>query len=384
MRSIEIDIRFDGGRVRVKQATGLTDRRTVNDVRAMLRLLWRQPQHRGIIVDLARPLTDPKRRNLFDVYAAYLSGRLADLSPSFDDQELRGRFDAWFAQFQASESHRRRVEQCFDNLLEQVRHKPRLSELPDLLEAYRMRCVKAGTPRAFNYAKQSSLALLRDTVGRRHPLWLGTADIASMPESKQGVPPLTVAEAHAVTKRLLALPVSHKGQRSGPYPSGTALHVEAAEIWEGMCWTGMGQTEMWGEWTTLPDRVRINGTKRPGRRWGTTGREVPLICAMRKPTMTVGRFEKLLKRAGASPYQARHSYAIWLEEAEVMRTVRRMLLGHGAKDVTDRYERREISQLLAGVREKMLKYRASQMPPEQTLHLTRTAGIVAGPIALEA
>jgi integrase len=101
---------------------------------------------------------------------------------------------------------------------------------------------------------------------------------------------------------------------------------------------------------------------------------------MTRPAMTVGHFQKLLRKAGATPYQGRKSFANWMEDAEVMRTVRRMLLGHGAKDVTDRYEKREISQLLADVRVRMLKVLGS----ESMLQLSKTAGLVVAPIAQEA
>jgi hypothetical protein len=87
-----------------------------------------------------------------------------------------------------------------------------------------------------------------------------------------------------------------------------------------------------------------------------------------------------LHDAGATPYQGRKSFANWLEDAEVMRTVRRMLLGHGAKDVTDRYEKREITQLLGDVRTRMLK----RLGPDVTLQISRAHGLVVAPIAQEA
>ena len=85
MRSIEIDVRLDGGRVRVKRATGVTDRRTANDMKAMIKLLWRQPQHRHLVVEVSRP---NRKRSMFDLYTAYLAGKLAELTPSLEDSEL--------------------------------------------------------------------------------------------------------------------------------------------------------------------------------------------------------------------------------------------------------------------------------------------------------
>lgn len=81
----------------------------------------------------------------------------------------------------------------------------------------------------------------------------------------------------------------------------------------------MGVTEFWGEWTVLEDRVRIVGTKREGRRWGSEGRDVPRVSTPVRPELSKDRFQKVLAKVGASPYQGRHSYATWMEDAEIPR-----------------------------------------------------------------
>jgi hypothetical protein len=397
MRTIEIDVRFVTGHVegratfvRVKQASGVTQRKggraTVKAMRSMLRLLWKQPAHRHIVTDLARPVTDSRRRKLSDVYVAYVEGRLADLSPSFEDRALEPLIDEWLAEFQASSSHRHRYRQAFKQLQKGTRHTVKLTELPALLDAYRMRCVKKNTPRAFNYAKQGCNALLRDKVGKRHPLRGLIADIPKMTEAQDGVLGITVLEARAVRDRLAAM-VHHP--RDGRKQGTTEIGAEAARIWWAMCCTGMGPTEMWGSedlkdpteaWTVLADRIRIKGTKRPGRRWGTVGREVPRVVTPERPRMTADRFGKLVRRAGSSPYVGRHSFGCWMEDAEIPRTRRMMYLGHGATDVTGRYERREITQFLAEDRERLLKI----LGPETRLEMSKTTGLAYIPIAQEA
>jgi len=344
MKTIPIDVRFDGGKVRVKKHTGVTDRRTANDMRAMLRTLWRQPQHRHLVLEVAR-----SQRDLFELYTAHVEGRLADLSAPFDDEELLPLVERWRGALQVSESHRTRLGQVFTQLLRSTRGAQRLSDLPALVEDYRARCVREGHPRAFNYCKQGALALLRDRVGRRHALWIAVADIASMPEAKQGVLGMSVEEARAVRQRLAAITLHPHGAKQGDRTMGE----QAAAIWWSMCCSGMGATEMWGEWTVLPDRVRIRGTKRPGRRWGSVGRQVPLVGPLVRPEMTADRFAKLLRRVGASPYQARKCFACWCEDAEIPRTRRRMYLGHGVRDVTDLYEKREVTAFLAEDRERL-------------------------------
>jgi len=360
MRTLEIDLRFEAGAVRVKKATGVTDRAALKDMRTMLRLLWRQPAHRHLVVEQSRPGC---KRSLVDLYTAYLAGKLADLTPSFEDSPFEALKDSWLAEFQASASHKQRCRQAFRKLLDQVKYDPKLSDLPALLETYRQTCVKNGTPRAFNYAKQASLALVRDSVGKRHPIRMHVADVAPMPEAKQGVKGMTIPDAQAVRQRLVA-----------------AGHETAARIWWGMCMTGMGPTEFWGEWTPKPDHVLIRGTKRPGRRWGSEGRKVPLLATIVKPELTVGFFAKALRKAGASPYQGRKTFTRLMETAQVPRTRRILYLGHGVKDITFLYEEYEVTEFLAEDRTRMLKV----LGPDVTLQLSKTAGLVVAPIAREA
>jgi hypothetical protein len=368
MRSLEIDVRFDEGRVRVKRATGASERRTANDMEAMLRFLWNAPGLRHFVEEIAA-----NKRNLIDVYAAYVTRRLEGLGAMFDDGEVASLKDAWLAEFQASESHKRRYRQAFTALLAQQRRTAVLSDLPALLMRYRAACIAAGTPRAFNYAKMGCLALIRDKLGKRHPLRTDVADITGMPEAKDGVLGLSIDEARDVRRKLESMEFYPKGAKREDRVDHT-MGPHAARIWWAMCVTGMGTTEYWGEWEVLADRVRIRGTKRPGRRWGSQGREVPLIVAPIRPEIAPDRFAKLLKKAGASPYQGRHSYGCWMEDAEIPRTRREMYLGHGVKDVTAKYERREITRFLQEDRDRLLKVLGS----DSMLQLMRSQGIVTG------
>lgn len=164
---------------------------------------------------------------------------------------------------------------------------------------------------------------------------------------------LELPEALEVREKLAQIALHPHGSKEPDYTMGR----HAAEIWWAMCCTGMGATEYWGEWKQLGDRVRIVGTKRPGRRWGSIGREVPLLTAiLPPPQMTKERFEQVVRKVGVSPYQGRKTYAMWMEDAEIPRTRRRMYLGHGVKDVTDHYERRDITRFLHEDRGRMLNH----------------------------
>src|SRR6185312_6313905 len=119
----------------------------------------------------------------------------------------------------------------------------------------------------------------------------------------------------------------------------------AAEIATTMAVTGMRPNEMWGKWSVEADRVRIHGTK-------TTGAErvVPRVPGhLAPPRITYRAFREALAQATdgqMTPYDLRRTYANWLESAGVIRTHRRLYLGHGAKDVTDLYEWKEIEGFL--------------------------------------
>lgn len=319
--NLELDLRFDGGRIRIKRTTGSTDRRRRTDMKAMLRWLWRQPEYRHLVGEVGEGA-----RDLQDLYGAYLRGALTELAPLIDDKPLYDAREAWLTSFDCSPSHRQRLKQTFRHL-EGLRRRPaRITEIPVLLLEYRQSCVTGNSPRAFNYARAGAQAMLRDLVGRRHPLYQRVADLRPMREAKQGRKGLTVPEALAVRQ---------------------ALPPTAARIWWSMCWTGMGPTEFWAEWSVLADRVRIRGTKRPGRRWGTEGRDVPLVVTPLRAEVTLGRFTKVLRAAGAAPRQARNTFGRALEDAGIPRTRRKLYLGHSAGDVTDLYERHEITTFLA-------------------------------------
>jgi hypothetical protein len=350
VNGFDLDVRLKDG-PRFKQQAGTLDRRTLNELRTMLRALWKVPQHQRLVHEL-----HVGKRALWDVYLAYREGRLKDVAPvtaKEEDPELQGLLDMWFAELQVSESHKDRLRRAFKAL--RNGRKPHRSDLPTLLEEYRSRCVKENHPRSFNYAKAGCLALLRDTLGRRSELYLTIADVAKMPEDPHGAKALPVEEARAIRQRLVAAGQDH-----------------AAAIWWAMCCTGMGATEYWGEWEVLADRVRIRGTKRPGRRWGSQGREVPLIATPVAPEITPDRFARVLRTAKASPYQGRHSYGTWLEDAEIPRTRRKLYLGHAAGDVTDRYERREITRFLEEDRARLVKV----LGVEPTLAITKTMGLL--------
>src|SRR2546430_3743457 len=72
-----IDVRLDGGKIRVAMRAGITSRRFAKELAAMLRDLWRQPTHQALVRDVAAG-----RRGLFEVHGAYVTGQLQNVGPT--------------------------------------------------------------------------------------------------------------------------------------------------------------------------------------------------------------------------------------------------------------------------------------------------------------
>ena len=326
-------------RIDVRVAPRLdADAKTARAVAVMLRELWRQSRYRGLVKEIANGA-----RDAMAVYERYRASDLDQVAPIFEDRELEGVVDAWIARLDSSESHKHRSRQCFTALSKQTRRAVRLSDLPGLIRSYRALCITNKTPRAFNYARSVTLTLLKETLGARHPLYAGVQDAAKLKEAKDGVKGLSIEQALAVRAKLERIELHPGGRKEPDHRPGQ----RAARVWWAMCTTGMGATEFWGTWTVLEDRVRIVGTKREGRAWGGEGRDVPRASTPVRPELTKDRFQKILAMVGASPYQGRKTFAVWMENAGIPRTRRKLYMGHAAADVTDLYERHDITAFLA-------------------------------------
>jgi integrase len=143
-----------------------------------------------------------------------------------------------------------------------------------------------------------------------------------------------------------------------------------------MCLTGMGPKEYWVDgWSIESDRVRIRGKKALGR-----VREVPLVDMPVRPEITKDGFTSALRRLSkerlmqqlteqlereptadelaaaieadprgvwkVTPYQARKTFARWMEDARIPRARREIYRGHGKRDIGDIYERYEVAAYL--------------------------------------
>jgi len=344
--SLPIDVRIPGVG-RIKKQSGVHSRAERDDLVAMLRLLPKQG-HGALVDDI-----QAGRRTVLEVYRHYVENTLAQLRGPQDDQALAPLLDPWLDTARVAEGTRDNRRDAFRALRPDGRRTYLLRELPDLLQAYRDRCELAETPRAFNIAKTAVQAFVRDKVGKRKPLTLLVADVPKLTEVGEGRPGLALADAIAVREQL-----------------GTP----AARCWWSMCLTGMGPKEYWVDgWSVEPDRVRIKGEKAFGR-----VREVPLVDTPVRPELTVDGFTSALRRVSErrltahltaqlerkptpqevaaaadvdgpwkiTPYQARKTFARWMEDARIPRARREIYRGHGKRDIGDVYERYEITTYL--------------------------------------
>lgn len=344
--SLPIDVRIPGVG-RVKKRSGVRSRAERDDLVAMLRLLPRQG-HLELVRDV-----QAGRRRLGDVYAHFVAGTLAQLEGPQLDQLLAELLVPWLDTAQCADGTRQNRRDAFRALCTDGRRAYRLGDLPAMLQARRRECEAADNPRAFNIARTCVQAFVRDVLGKRTPLALAIADVPMLKERGRGRPGVDLAQALEVRAQLGA---------------------EAAAIWWSMCTTGMGPGELWGTWHVLGDRVHVVGTKTDHR-----VRDVPLVQAPGRPTLTRPGFESALRRLSerrlrielarrldraptadelakaweidgawkVNPYQGRKTFDRWMQQAGVPRARRLLYLGHVEQDVSDRYELYEVEAYLA-------------------------------------
>ncbi|MGH7607738.1 MAG: hypothetical protein ACREME_10385, partial [Gemmatimonadales bacterium] len=133
----------------------VTERRTRDDVAAMLRALAVQAQREPTRWALLWEIKDG-RRALADVFALYEAGRLDELPTLALDGNLEAAVDGWADRFPASDGHRLAVKDAFRKLRAQVQRKATIGDLARLVAGYREACREK--PRTFNLARSAAQA----------------------------------------------------------------------------------------------------------------------------------------------------------------------------------------------------------------------------------
>ena len=273
-------------------------------------------------VDMLRAVRDG-RISIMQLHDAYQRKALDQLPSAETSKPLAAAMANWIASF-GETKHATSLETS-RRYLQLAKPAALVSDLPQLLETLRTTLGKAH-PRSFNMLRSAASGFVRQTLKRSHPLYAHVLAVELVPIKKtRRHRPLTVAEMRVW------------------FPAPSSDPVDAI-AW-GMATTGMGAGEYWGRWSVLLDRVHIEGTKRESR-----VRDVPLIFPPAVPRIHRRTFEdKLRERTSRAmtPYDLRRTFANWMEQAGIIRTRRKLYMGHSAGDTTGLYELHEVSAFLA-------------------------------------
>ena len=301
------------GGVRIERATGTHDAKRLEDLRSMCRTLADAGR-----LDILEQLRDGTLR-LLDCWRHYRGGDWSRIPTPEHARPLAEAFAAW-RRTVPGDRHRQDLGVAERQILAAARTGATVADLPAAVSALRTRYDAKGAGRQFNKLRDAASAFLKQTLTRRHPLY----------QAVRAVEPLPVIRRYA--KRPQA-----------PASARTIADVvggEAGRIWWLLCCTGMGPDEYFSlKWAVEDDLLHVKGTKRRGR-----DHLVPLLVEIEPPLLTVWGFRSALKRSGlgVKPYDARRSFANWLEQAGIWETHQQAYMGHGPRTITDLYRRHEL------------------------------------------
>lgn len=315
---------------RIKRATG-----TTNPVvrRKLSRMLTALADDRR--TDILRAIRDG-HLSMLDVYAAYQQNTLDALPTAATVRPLAVAMKEWVESLatdgpspDCSARHKGSLETS-RRYFERENAKATIADIAAVVESLR-ESIGREHPRTFNLARAAALAFIRSTLKRAHPLYAAVQSVDVRPVKAQRIhAPRTVADMREL------------------FPNPDSDQVDGI-AW-GMATTGMGAGEYWGVWSVRVDRIHIEGTKREGR-----VRDVPLVLRPTVPQMHRRTFEDKLRERSRdfTAYDLRRTYATWMEDAHIPRTRRKLYMGHGAADITDLYEKREVADFLASDAQKL-------------------------------
>lgn len=323
-RSFVIDRVFRGVG-RIKRSSGTSHARTFRRINEMLTTLFERGR-----LDLLIAIRDGLLTPL-QVYHAFNASKL-DLLPAADDlANLHETMLAWAEGYTCSDRHRESLKQSVRYLAPQGSTYP-VGSLVARLEALKTRMKAKDQGRTFNLARSAAQSFARDTRKKHSQLWRDISGIENLTVHPKRKPhPMDPKELVELVLRL---------------PSGVR-----EDAWS-MVHCGMRPAEYWGTWSAQPDRILVTSAKQRVRSGKPpVVRAVPRVIMgeIKPPRSTYKAMQKAFKKITdgvVEPYDLRRSFANWMEAARIHRTNRKGYLGHGAKDVTDRYEWHEMDAFL--------------------------------------
>lgn len=201
-----------------------------------------------------------------------------------------------------------------------------LGDLPEKLRRDRERAIHNGKRRTFNIRRSACLSMLAYYVDDQHKLYRAVRRVEALHVNVRPRNPQTVEQVRAIAQQMGA----------------------NAEILWAICLTGMRQREFWKRpWKDKGDRIYVPGVK--GKHGTTLPREVPKVYPIAQPRVGYSRFYHHLGKltdGTVNVHDLRATYMTWLEEIGVPRIRRRIYVGHQVKDVSELYERRDVSKFL--------------------------------------
>lgn len=320
--SLLIERRLHGARFR--RATGLRDtptgRATAEKYDAMLSTLL--DGGRADIVDaLATGALD-----FADVWPHYRTGAWSRIPSAEHLKPLYAAVEAWLPKAckvngkPLSARHRADIGQAF-KMLRGVKADATIADCPTLLREYRERCESRDIGRTFRRVKDAMSAFLRETQGKRRSLlWAECRDVPDLPYTRDVTLALPIARAWEIYE---ALPPVH------------------APVWWALCCSGMMPDELWGnKWKVARAGLVIGGTKTAFRL-----RTVPLLVTPGVPGRRYQAFCRALGKVapGVTPYVARRTFSLLLEDADIHPTRRRLYMGHRATDPHGMYPEHDVT-----------------------------------------
>jgi hypothetical protein len=311
-QTLLIDRNFKGVG-RIKRATGTTNPVVRRKYSRMLDTLKDEGQI-GILRSIRDGLV-----TFAEVYDAFQRRALNELTEPDTLKPLGDRYAAWLEKVEASEKHKISLAYSGRIMLDAM-PSARVSDLPAILEKL-AETVGRKTPRTFNLIRSAASAFVRQTLRKSHPLYMEVT---------------AVGVAKVIGKRR-GRPLSVVQLRNW-FPNPTADPVDAI-AW-GMATTGMGPKEFYGKWKIVGSHIHIEGTKREYR-----NRVVPLVMPITRPAIHDRTFADAVRERTnrqIQPYDLRRTYANALENSGIIRTRRRLYMGHAPQDDLDLYEYHDV------------------------------------------
>jgi integrase len=323
----------------IRRLSGPHDRKMRAKLVRMLHTLHEQGRD-DLVNAVARGTIKP-----LQLYNRWKFSRLEDLPHADELPRFTDVWPGWLAGFEASDFHKAACEGYCRRLAATMEPDATLTALVDALKGYRN--VYRNSPRTFNYARTTIMAFLRDTIGRRHRLWLDVADIPELRVKRKKKRGLPVEQLHDLVRKL--------GEPYGPM------------AWT-MATTGMGWLEYSGAWEREGVGLRIHGTKTGGR-----DRLIPLVSLLHPCEGTVYAFRYHLTAASdgtVTPYDLRRTFTGIMVDAGVPRPRRKLYLGHEPEDITALYEQQDVIEYLTKDAERMRAV-LGEPPTPPTLQMVR-------------